>query len=340
MYFPSELKVFMCENLISSECKIFYLDTSGINYFADNAIDFDLLSFLKKNLKFDLFLSPINLWEIMLNSDEKRRDYLIYWSQFNCAKYLLKSPAEIILNYIQSGCPLKSRRFFYENPFTKTEIGKTWTNIHGKIEKNISFDFEELKIRSATARNLSKKLKLILESMCNTTDLIEQEYDALQDPFHIAMEQALKNLNRPITPNKRDEKLLKISLILAFFVFCIGLELQNSMVNDFWGILEIPDPFDRFNYLIKNYPVLMVRGPLLEMAKMVEIQICSGKSRGLIHDSFHSVYCYYSHKFITGDLHFKNLRDITYPSIFNSIVMAEEIEKSWKLISPKIKHLQ
>lgn len=307
----------------------FYLDTSGLNFLADNITDFDAFSEIKKHLGFELYLSPIGLWEILLNSDEKRRDYLIYWAQFNCSENLLKSPTEIIINYLLQDCPHTDRKSFFDAPETQQKIGQTWKNVHKKIDRTIPVELEPLKERSEVVRQLSKKLKSIVNDMCAN--------GKLDDPFHQAMQTALKNLNFP--ENKENERILKISLIFLFFIVGIGLELENKIIRDYWEKLNINDPFDRLDYLIQNYPKILIRGPILEMAKMAEVQITSdnGQSRGLIHDCFHAIYCYYVNNFITGDAHFRVLRDgVSHPA-FERIILTEQIESIWRLTIEKMK---
>ena len=208
---------------------IFYLDTSGLNFFADHVKDFDGFSLLKKSLGFELYLSPVTLWEVLLNSNESRRDYLVYWAQFNCAPELLKSPSEIIIQYILEGCPLKDRKIFFAAPYTKNEMGKTWTRIHKNIKYNIPVDFEELKERTKPMRDLSKKLKSIITDMCN-----EEYNNYAKDPFHIAMQQVLVRLEIDKNPSKENERIYKIALLFLYFTVCIGFELQTSVVRDYW----------------------------------------------------------------------------------------------------------
>jgi hypothetical protein len=312
---------------------LFYLDTSGLNFFADNVKDFDGFSLLKKQLGFELYLSPITLWEVLLNSDESRRDYLVYWAQFNCAPELVKSPSEIIIQYILADCPLKDRRAFFSDPYTKNEMGKTWTRIHKDIKYNIPIDFDELKERTKPMRDLSKKLKSIIADMCN-----EEHENYARDPFHIAMHQVLISLEIDGAPSKENERVYKIALIFLYFTVCIGFELQTSVVRDYWEGKSIDDPFDRFDYLLENYPKLMIRGPILEMAIMANVQISmeNSKSRGMFHDCFHSIYCYYSHNFITGDAHFASLKDEYNHHSFEGIIMTDQIIEIWKLANEKL----
>ncbi|MEE9337878.1 MAG: hypothetical protein V3U87_07335 [Methylococcaceae bacterium] len=307
---------------------IFYLDTSGLNFLADNVKDFDAFAKIKNHLGFELYLSPVSLWEILLNSNDQRKDYLIYWAQFNCSNNLLKSPTEIIIKYILLHCPLKDRKAFFDDPYTKMELGKTWKNIHGKIDKTIPIDLDSLKERSIPIRKLSKSLKSIISSMCN-----EEHVNYSDDPFHLSMKQALKNLDHPDASDKESERIYKITLIFLLFIVCIGFELQNNVVREYWDDLQIEDPFDRLDYLLENHPILMVRGPVVEMAKMADIQLSmdNSKSRGLLHDCLHSVYCYYSDNLITGDAHFKFLREQNKHPVFERIIMTEQIEDVWKL---------
>ncbi|MCE7887921.1 MAG: hypothetical protein DYH13_10535 [Alphaproteobacteria bacterium PRO2] len=269
------------------------------------------------------------MWEILLNSDERRRDYLIYWAQFNCSESLLKSPTEIIINYLVQGCPQKDRISFFDAPGTQQQIGETWKKVHGKIDRTIPVDLSALKERSEAIRQLSKKLKSIVNDMCAN--------GKLDDPFHQVMKTALKNLDFP--ENKENERIFKISLIFLFFIVCIGLELENKAVRDYWEKFSIDDPFDRLDYLVQNHPEILIRGPLLEMAKMAEVQIASdnGQGRGLVHDCFHAIYCYYADNFITGDAHFRVLRDSVPHPAFERIILTEQLEQIWDLTMQKIK---
>lgn len=235
-----------------------------------------------------------------------------------------------------SGCPLKDRQIFFDAPYTKMELGTTWKNIHGRIDRTIPIDLDSLKERTKPIRDLSKKLKSIINSMCDET------HDNYQnDPFHLAMIQALQNLDRPNTLNEEDEQVCKIALIFLFFIVCIGFELQNNAVREYWDDLEIQDPFERLDYLVENHPILMIRGPVLEMAKMANVQLAmdNSKSRGLLHDCFHSVYCYYSDNLITGDAHFEYLRDKVKHPVFERIIMTKQIEEIWILAMEKLTSL-
>jgi len=156
------------------------------------------------------------------------------------------------------------------------------------------------------------------------------------DPLHHAMEKALNNLGWSRTLSFKDERLFKISLILLFFIICIGFELENSAVRDYWEKHGIDDPFDRLDFIIENHSQILIRGPILEMAKMAEVQVSAenAQSRGLIHDCFHTIYCYYADNLISGDAHFQALKDHNPHPAFERIILTQQIEKIWKFESP------
>ncbi|WP_338518403.1 hypothetical protein [Alteromonas gracilis] len=231
---------------------IFYLDTSALNFLADNIKDFSFLAGMKENLKFELFLSPVSLWEVLLSSNAKRRDYLIYWAQFNCASKLVKSPTEVIIEYIKQGCPVKDRKIFLDAPYSNSEMGATWEYIHGKIDRTIPVDFNELKERADGIRQLSKNLKRIINDMSNDS---LKNYE--NDPFHVAMIMALGKLELRLEIDKKAERTYKITLVFIFFFVCTGFELQNGIVSEFWNEKGIEDPFERLDFIIQNHSVLM-----------------------------------------------------------------------------------
>ena len=196
---------------------ITYLDTSGLNFLADYIGDADVFRHWKAGLKIDFCISNVVLWEVLLNSDDARKDYLIYWAQFNCSGYLLKSPSELFISYLEKECPLKDKKEFWFNRETNLGIGQTWKKIHGNIDKTIPIDIEALKERTKPIRELSKTLKNIVDDMC---DKNSHRYE--EDLFHKAMYKAIDKLKLKIEINDANEKIFKISLVFLFFFVCKG----------------------------------------------------------------------------------------------------------------------
>lgn len=306
-----------------------YLDTSGLNFLADRVKDANLITSAKKYLDMELYLSPVTLWEVLLNSNEKRRDELIYWAQFNCGSKLLKSPTEILIDYIGAGCPKTDKALFRKQPFTSLDMGNTWENIHQRLDLTMPIDLEALKDATAAHRQLSKKFKRIIEGMCSKKD---GTYDYEKDMFHLAMLNTSEKLELSETMVIEYEVEFKIALIFVFFFICVGFELQNEPLRQFWELHPDLDPVERFDYILSKYPSLMVGGPLLEMALMAKAQVSmeNCKSRGLVHDCMHALYSYYADYLLTGDEHFAKLRDETDSKVFSQIMLASELEKAWE----------
>jgi hypothetical protein len=183
-----------------------------------------------------------------------------------------------------------------------------------------------LKERTRPIRELSKKLKNIIDDMCSK-DCHRHE----DDLFHGAMHKAFENLKLETEITASNEKLFKLSLVFLFFFVCIGMELDNTPIRNYWGKIKIDDPLERFDWVIENQPRIIVRGPVLEMAKMAESQFISANSssRGLLHDCLHSVYCYYTDNILTGDDHFKILKQNEEHFAFKGIIMVDDFKEMW-----------
>ncbi len=300
---------------------VHYIETSALNFLADELQDFDFNELYQRVMKVDLCISPVVIWEVLLNSDNSRKDALIYWAQFNCANYLLKSPAEIVIEYLAAGAPLNDRMAFYKNRATSLSIGTTWSNIHRKLDRTIPIELDNLKERSKPLRDLGRSYKEMIRYMTE-----ENEHGNYADYFHRTMITLRKNLKTPIMQSRMNDALTKTSLILAFFIACIGVDLDNSPVREFWEPKGIEDPLDRFEHLIETIPIALVRGPLIEMALIIysQAEMSAGTNRGTMFDALHSIYCYYSHNTVSNDPHFTNLAAHTNNDIYRGIVWADK----------------
>jgi PIN domain nuclease of toxin-antitoxin system len=71
-----------------------YLDTSAINHVCDAVGTNELKQLREKaaNQDLDICLSPVNIWEIIMCSDEGRREQLVYTVQSICGPRLMAEP--------------------------------------------------------------------------------------------------------------------------------------------------------------------------------------------------------------------------------------------------------
>jgi len=312
---------------------IHYLETSAINVFANELTDFEFNNMLQVSLKFDFCLSSVGIWEILLNSNEEKKEKLIYWAQFNCASYLLKSPAEIFIDYLKAGAPLKDRKKFWFDRESDLQIAKTWKAIHKKIDKTIPVDLEALKNNSEPMRQYSRMHKNIISSM---TDVDDRSNDF--DYFHRMMLKLEESLKTKFILKDNIEKQIKTSLILSFFFICIGMELDNSPIRNYWKKIKLDDPFDRLEYLIKEIPLSIIRGPIAEMSVMINTQVMMKNStnRGSLFDALHNLYCYYADNTVSNDIHFTSLKEVTGNKIYEGVVPTEDYLKIINLSKEKL----
>lgn len=302
---------------------LIYLDTSGLNYLNDN-LSSDDLSWLKK-MGTEFHLSSATVWEILLNSNKDRRESLIYFGQIHCSSKLLKSSSEILIDYLNQSCPEMNRIAFWKDPWTKLNLGETWENIHGDNGRTIPLNTEEIKEFSTSARTLSKKLKRILLEMSDPAYNSKDSDAFYKISLLVAQKNGLKVGEKNLLP-------LIISTILTFFLVCIGMDLDKSVIRNYWKQKRINHPLERLDYLVDEYPKYFVRGPIAEMTKMVEVQIKheNSKSRGLLFDCFHIIYAYYTDIFFTDDGHFAQYRNEIDHSAFKNISLGSEIEQQLK----------
>lgn len=219
--------------------------------------------------------------------------------------------------------PRKERKLFAEDPWTKQQIGNTWSAVHGNIERTIPVDLEQLLDRTWAVREMSKTYSNFMDDMV-------QHDDTSDDPFHEMCRAILGEGEHPEHTIRR----IKTGLVLALFILCMGIELTNSHLTEFWkptGVDSADDPFElrpfeRLEYLVDSYPGLFTHGPLLEMANMMSIQReLGGKmNRGALFDAMHSVYCYYCGNTITMDDHFIELKNRTDTKSYEGIIISKD----------------
>lgn len=301
---------------------IHYLETSAVNVLADQIADFSFVEALQKGMRIDFCISGIVIWEVLLNSSNSRKEQLLHWLQFNCADYLLKSPTELIVSYIRAGLPMKDKRGFWYDRKSVSELAQTWKRIHKKADRTIPVELSKLQERTAPIRQLAKMHRGLVDAM---TDKTQDGYE--DDPFHRMMVRLRRDLGFKGDPLRRDEKRFKTTLILTLFMLCIGIELDNSPVRDFWQStgLQATQPFERLEYLIETHSSLFVRGPLVEMMLMVEAQghDVNMSNRGMFLDCLHTIYCYYADNVISADRHFLALKERNHGWMFDGIISAE-----------------
>lgn len=302
--------------------KDFYFETSAVNYFADkykwnDALATKGLQLAKGNL---WYLSPITLWEILLTADEVKRETIIFYCQHLFHEKLMMSPSEIIINYINAGCPIVQEKQSFHS---KLSISETWQSICVDQRKTFKYDQNALKERMKVFQKLSKQLSKIIHRVVLDITVNDEEF-AIQQFVEYYYQQLSSKL---VYADLDYHKVIKISILFALYIICIEADLDATPQQSFWEMNGIEDIVERLEYLLKFYDSLIIRGPLYQMAIMAfhQISLDQKSNRGLFMDCLHSLYATFADVFVTNDMHFKTLKDKKIHPNFNSIMHIQEL---------------
>lgn len=301
----------------------FYVETSAVNYLADKFAWNDALATKGlQNAKGNIwYLSPVTLWEILLTSDKKRRETIIFYCQHLFHEQLMNSPSEFIINYINAGCPLVEKKYDFHSKLSLNEI---WKDICLDKQKTFVYDYDILKDRMKLMQKFSKQLNKIIHRVVLDITVLDDEF-SLQQVVNYFYEQVKDELKHH---DPDYNKVIKISILFIFYILCLEADLDNSPQKKFWNQVGISPSIDRLFYLMSKHKDLAFRGPIYQMAIMAYHQISLGQksNRGLFMDCLHSIYITYTDNFITNDEHFKTLKERDIHPNFKRLMHISEIE--------------
>jgi hypothetical protein len=283
-----------------------YFETSAVNTFAkDHTIADAIATKSFQNLKGRSWcISPVTLWEIMLTTDKEKRESLIYFCQHLFDAVLLPTPEEIIVEFINNGCPLVEQP---RNLISNSNIANIWREISEIKEKTLIYDQDEL----------SKRIKLFIPFSKMLRKIIKNEDVIISPKNKIAgVDVTLNNLIEQLSFVKEGEyvsaenrRLYKLSIFYLMLILCAEVGLNNEAIQNFWVNFGVDRTLDRILFAIKRWERLIHRGPFIEMAIMTRVQNETKFSRGEYFDGLHSIYLPFVDLFITDDQHFLNMRE-------------------------------
>lgn len=288
-----------------------YFETSAMNYFFDNRTIADAIAtkaFQNINGR-GWYISPVVLWEMLLTTNENRRENLLYFSQHLFQEDLLPSLEELIVKYIESGCPHEQTRYplisqgFFSEP---------WRDICQIKEKTLYFDHEYFVDKTRIVRDIVKNIHHFIKYQ--SIDL-SNNYQAVS--HQLAIQEILDRFNLVPDELKDTPEAIKHFRLVVFYILlilCIGMSLDNSVIEDFWNKAGVRrNVKERMEYIFVSYPELVVRGPFQPIAFMTAYQSKNKYSRGVYFDSLHVMYSVYTEMVISADEHFRIYRE----NIFN-----------------------
>lgn len=284
-----------------------YLETSAVNFLVDHhGPDDGKATRIYHGFKGTRFyVSPVTIWEVLLTQDEIRRERLIYYLQNIAHHEMIVSPGELIINYINAGCPKAERKYKLHSKLPMAEV---WSDICENPAKSIRFGGKDIKQRSDAIRVVFKTASKLIEDVGISNVAVDQV-----TAVKIEFDRILNNLKGvDISDYSQEErKVLKISLVLLLLILCGEVNLEDDSIKDYWNRLGVDGITERFYYLISKQESLIYEGPFVVLAQMVNIQMSKGgkSTRGIFWDALHSIYLIYCEVFLTADAHFRMLRE-------------------------------
>ena len=287
--------------------EIWYFETSAVNFFMEGHSVEDALATkqLQLNKGREWRLSPITLWEILMTSDEVRREEILYFCQHLFSRELLPSPAELIIPYIRQGMPKIEK---VRELKSTSRMADVWRDLIDDRNKTFVLDHKEVRERAKLIQSFTKNVYELIKH----GDLVVGS-----DKAFSGLDCSLSNLVKELPFIKSgepasSEQLMsyKVALYYIMITLCAEADFDNEPIKDFWQKLGIDSTADRVVYVLRELPTLVSRGPFCVMAYMTISQASGKYPRGVWFDSLHSIYMTYADKIFTTDGHFQGLRDI------------------------------
>lgn len=281
-----------------------YIETSALNYFLNrlNGEGAEATRKLQLSKGREWYISTTVLWELLQIKDRKDLDACLYLSSWLVSENLLKSAAELTIDYIEKGRP---HYLVLDTPFTNSHIGGYWKR--ACQDKSFSFFADERFILGTTqfVKKLAKYMAYLTIDSARENSASVKELDEFADFLDSIYRQNFKdNVDAEI------KWLRKAAILVLFVQLCLGLDITNDAIIKFWEPRSIEDPLDRLSYLLQQYPGIVQNGPIWNIANAILIQITKSKrsSRGAFHDGLHAIYLPFVDFFLTQDEHFRTMR--------------------------------
>jgi len=290
--------------------KSIYFDTNVYNHICDNYGFSETESLLHKlnSHDFALFLSPINILEFLQNSDDLRREKLVYLCQTICNSNLLVEPESLIVDYVAKSTQNPDViHLLLDNFHSRSPIGATWRSIQANKLKTFVFDKQEI-----GNFNILKELHSFFHahySRNGTLKNILNEFDLMPSGIRESLSTYSDLIRQQPAPSKRDPSIPEHIWVLISQIFCIGCTIFPNAIDDYWTSIGIGDTTKRLNHAFNDLKFLCEHGPFVGMAALMSWQATKKYNPGNLYDCYHLLYLPHVDNFITGDTAFHAFRD-------------------------------
>lgn len=269
------------------------------------------------------YISTTVLWEIFQIQNHNDMDACMYLASYLFSENLLKSAAEIIIDYVEQGEP---EYLIIESPFTTSLIGDHWKRSCSDKGYTFHFEGEGFKYATKFVKNIARYLSIFA-----TKDNIEN--NPLKDDL-IALKDFIDAIYNQYYKDDVDElvrKLRTVAILVLFIQLCLALDITKDAIDKYWEKSGIFDPIERLTYLLENHPNLVRTGPVWNISNMFLSQCLKNRrsSRGAYHDGIHAIYLPFIDVFLTQDDHFRTIRELSkkeFKGLYSKIQHLDEFE--------------
>lgn len=302
-----------------------YLETSAANYFLNslNGMGAEATRKLQLSKGREWYISTTVLWEIFQIQNYKDMDASMYLASYLFSQNLLKSAAEIIIDYIEQGEP---ECLIIESSFTKSSIGDHWKKSCNDKGYTFHFEGECFKYSTKFVKDIARYLSIIATKDNVKNNPLKDELLALKEFINAIYNQYYKD-----DVDELVRKLRTVAILVLFIQLCLALDITKDAIDKYWGKKRIFDPIERLTYLLEKHPDLVRKGPVWNISNMFLSQCLKNRrsSRGAYHDGIHAIYLPFIDVFLTQDDHFREIRALSkkeFKGLYNKIQHLDEFE--------------
>ena len=323
--------------------KIFYFETSAINYLWANATD-ENIEFIRKILSSDkdcfLTLSPVSAWEILSTPDLQTRDELVRVCQLLFDEFsLFPSPVKILDTFIERGCKLEISLDGFFN--TDCWISKVWREVATNKDKTILVEDGFPKEDKEHMKRVSRILRDLIKNKYTRQDGHEDEYYNPACDLVNTMYNQVEFIQDDLKEGDIPEYTICLYKTAIFFAVCLlilGIHTDYDERINFWNKRNISNDIrEQLCYLFHQNGTILHRGPLVYMASMAISEVARGTNRGLYKDCLHAVYMPYCTSFFTRDKHFVQMANDDTIGLWNRVVSIERFCEDLQAVIESLK---
>jgi len=303
-----------------------YFDTNIYNFIAKN---YSLQEYKWISDKFQVLLSPVNIWEVLLCSDKLVRERIVFSMQHICCENLLAEPEELIIDYIEKKSEFRGRKIpFNDDCFCKSALQRVWFDVCNSKKKTF-FTTEETIERI----NIFKYWDGFMQS-CLSRDKSLDSIDIYEvirrNSFKSVkkLKKVIQQVNKLPKRSYRIKDLLKDCVLWTILGFFCGFTIHQAPIRKYWDKLRITKFSEKLKHLSSvEFRQFARGGPFALMAALYLYQLRQNLNRGNVFDRYHVLYLDRVDIFVTSDIRLKGLKNFCdKEDIFDETKVLEKIK--------------